>query len=111
MGFNPRTRMGCDKPKLSEMGIVCCFNPRTRMGCDGVLLLLLHFVGRFNPRTRMGCDVHVNFIKRSNPVSIHAPAWGATTVFLMLVLMVEVQTTHPHGVRQAATHHTGRRDK
>ena len=34
----------------------------------------------FNPRTRVGCDGRVIMYRRSSvDVSIHAPAWGATT--------------------------------
>ncbi len=33
----------------------------------------------FNPRTRMGCDVFLPSHNRCVVVSIHAPAWGATT--------------------------------
>jgi len=33
----------------------------------------------FNPRTRVGCDELQRSIIRLSLVSIHAPAWGATT--------------------------------
>ena len=33
-GFNPRTRVGCDKLGASLVSVRFCFNPRTRMGCD-----------------------------------------------------------------------------
>ena len=100
VGFNPRTRMGCDD--LSQQlpnvyaefqsthphgvrqsrnsGVVnrWCFNPRTRMGCDTMLLRLKVTTESFNPRTRMGCDKVVLRRPRTPQVSIHAPAWGAT---------------------------------
>ena len=55
------------------------FNPRTRMGCD-----LERKYGSvehegFNPRTRMGCDSAFYAPPADGYVSIHAPAWGATT--------------------------------
>ena len=41
----------------------------------------------FNPRTRVGCDQSIRHILHTyNNVSIHAPAWGATsTAFLSLL--------------------------
>ena len=33
----------------------------------------------FNPRARMGRDVELVKTKRIKKVSIHAPAWGATS--------------------------------
>ena len=55
-GFNPRTRMGCDKTRGHQ---------RRKQHC-------------FNPRTRMGCDRYEQVYNRTVLVSIHAPAWGAT---------------------------------
>ena len=33
-GFNPRTRAGCDPPKIVPAPTTASFNPRTRAGCD-----------------------------------------------------------------------------
>ena len=55
-GFNPRTRVGCDK-----LGTIC-----------GIVGL------GFNPRTRVGCDNSFNCLAYIIDVSIHAPVWGAT---------------------------------
>ena len=47
----------------------------------GVRLGTMVFIGSFtsfNPRTRVGCDGADNTTLPSSPVSIHAPAWGAT---------------------------------
>jgi len=55
------------------------FNPRTRMGCDSMPPGILCATHSFNPRTRMGCDVFLPSHNRCDVVSIHAPAWGATT--------------------------------
>ena len=101
-GFNPRTRVGCDEPSNTVGATPRSFNPRTRVGCDedgcgfgagfsgfqsthprGVRLSYLtcgyQLDERFNPRTRVGCDItgHMPTIQ-NGPVSIHAPAWGAT---------------------------------
>jgi len=56
----------------------------------------------FNPRTRAGCDfyrycIHIN----QYPVSIHAPARGATCTFPPgSNKRKEFQSTHPRGVRR-----------
>ena len=55
--FNPRTRMGCDRPSDRHQSFCCHFNPRTRMGCD-------------SPSVSTGQSKYL--------ISIHAPAWGAT---------------------------------
>ena len=102
LGFNPRTRVGCDG---SVPSAVCNtsefqsthprgvrrrisskarsrtgFNPRTRVGCDGLDVFLSKLFGIcFNPRTRVGCDAQRQIERRKEgAVSIHAPAWGAT---------------------------------
>ena len=121
--FNPRTRMGCDKTQTSATSDHCCFNPRTRMGCDcsSGYYLRAHS-SCFNPRTRMGCDPHlvgayllglvsihapawgattIKYGTRlTSSVSIHAPAWGATLLSLKYNLKNLFQSTHPHGVRR-----------
>ena len=38
-GFNPRTRVGCDKRDLQLFIKRLRFNPRTRVGCDGRLFM------------------------------------------------------------------------
>jgi len=57
--FNPRARMGRDYPRLWAVGKACRFNPRARMGRDHLPTLSVGF-----------------FLQ----VSIHAPAWGATSI-------------------------------
>ena len=101
-GFNPRTRVGCDRRPAAPVagqrpvsihapawgataGGQCrwerwrCFNPRTRVGCDPRPSRIKTGSICFNPRTRVGCDSHAAFGKLiAFVVSIHAPAWGAT---------------------------------
>ena len=100
--FNPRTRVGCDKPldmsgkdamvsihapvwgatatsKLSPMTVG--FNPRTRVGCDNRCYKRDIWWRCFNPRTRVGCDMDRNL--RS--------------------LLDLFQSTHPCGVRLTVT--------
>ena len=75
------------------------------MGCDETVLLRTHWVKNFNPRTRMGCDDYAETFARQlaqfqsthphgvrlcldekfeliEAISIHAPAWGATSCCL-----------------------------
>ena len=76
------------------------FNPRTRMGCDRQELIRFCLIKGFNPRTRMGCDaVCIAIGIRYIVVSIHAPAWGATSIYTLLNAARRFQSTHPHGVR------------
>ena len=47
MGFNPRTRKGCD-PKLTDRSLINHgFNPRTRKGCDVPFVTCILVVIRF----------------------------------------------------------------
>ncbi len=77
--FNPRTREGCDAQRGYTARGTGDFNPRTREGCDGSPLVRVCPHRNFNPRTREGCDVF-NLAQSVNafPISIHAPARGAT---------------------------------
>ena len=48
----------------------------------------------------MGCDFLCEFLNPFQVVSIHAPAWGATSGLLgATTLKSSFQSTHPHGVR------------
>ncbi len=121
--FNPRTREGCDCP-FGWMSAQDrrCFNPRTRVGCDqmqGAQLLLRQFQST-HPRGVRHFDFSPNY-SANVPVSIHAPARGATRSPKNKVLsfgvsihapargatlpisysddLVLFQSTHPRGVR------------
>ena len=80
IGFNPRTRTGCDYQVENAEKFLTSFNPRTRTGCDYGWWRRLWGQMCFNPRTRTGCD----FCK---PFRLRA--------------ILRFQSTHPHGVRQA----------
>ena len=58
---------------------IMCFNPRTRTGCDRDTSGTNTRMISFNPRTRTGCDKELWYKCKTNKVSIHAPARGATT--------------------------------
>ena len=75
--FNPRTRVGCDKNSFFKSSNNFDFNPRTRVGCDNLLSLKQHI----------------------NPISIHAPVWGATKLVKTFTASQLFQSTHPCGVR------------
>ena len=64
----------------------------------------------FNPRARVGRDLYNLSRFGSAPVSIHAPAWGATAGNRAGVLgFIQFQSTRPRGARQP--HHNSLRDK
>ena len=80
--FNPRTRMGCDpQPRRFRAVFACDFNPRTRMGCD--CNGMLAGGGRLGFQSTHPHGVRpVLWEPEAQPkrISIHAPAWGATTM-------------------------------
>ena len=57
-GFNPRARMGRDLSQPAQMSLRA---------------------SSFNPRARMGRDITEQQVVLTAHVSIHAPAWGATS--------------------------------
>ena len=80
VGFNPRTRVGCDVFQQSygmHFQTVSIHAPAwgaTFQYPDQYLARM-----SFNPRTRVGCDEQTEKIRDQHAkVSIHAPAWGAT---------------------------------
>ena len=56
------------------------FNSRSRMGSDYLPIARPTRATRFNSRSRMGSDFPPRPLKTPKRVSIHAPAWGATSV-------------------------------
>ena len=101
VGFNPRTREGCDLIRASfffastrvsihapvkgataprEFHLnYTGFNPRTREGCDCKGARPSEKERCFNPRTREGCDGrYASLSPCAYRVSIHAPVKGAT---------------------------------
>ena len=122
--FNPRTRVGCDDCSTAALSSSVYFNPRTRVGCDTLAEDGYYTLSDFNPRTRVGCDLQlVRNVEHEPLISIHAPAWGATTFSwrysascmisihapawgatgkysMQLTLAFSFQSTHPRGVRR-----------
>ena len=79
-GFNPRPRVGGDI-RANAIPISCAgFNPRPRVGGDFKSPFASDWYARFNPRPRVGGDLlPTGRLERQANVSIHAPAWGATS--------------------------------
>ena len=122
--FNPRTRVGCDCGCWCGPTASSRFNPRTRVGCDSRLHAYCFRCGLFQSTHPRG--VRLTFMAKQLPpdrfqsthprgvrplpagallvatlVSIHAPAWGATSIELAFVSPFYLfQSTHPRGVRR-----------
>ena len=99
-GFNSRSRMGSDQDGVRDGAGADCFNSRSRMGSDQTASAsacakprfqftlphgerlssptLASKLSCFNSRSRMGSDAAETHGITTLPVSIHAPAWGAT---------------------------------
>ena len=101
--FNPRARVGRDLEQREKSTQLSCFNPRARVGRDTLMLTSCTSIGQFQSTRPRGARhvVHTRSIysdgfQSTRPrgarlcrlhrerqhlcVSIHAPAWGATTV-------------------------------
>ena len=102
--FNPRARVGRDLPLIPFAQGWKSFNPRARVGRDLAGPEALSGLRSFNPRARVGRDAYMLVVsaaaiqfQSTRPrgarhsstiatmailfVSIHAPAWGATTQY------------------------------
>ena len=106
------------------------FNPRTRVGCDPISTHSTDTMAAFQSTHPRGVRLHHDVALRGPvEVSIHAPAWGATLDFPVLLpeFVVSIhapawgatgqcrsrrawaamfQSTHPRGVRQQQSHQT-----
>ena len=100
--FNPRSRVGSDRKATFKTGMSNSFNPRSRVGSDRKFRIKTrHIIFSFNPRSRVGSDPQslFGFVPRYY-VSIHAPAWGATSSPRCGKGRAEVfQSTLPRGER------------
>ena len=100
--FNPRTRMGCDiisQPGGHNMKIFQSTHPHgvrpaaeRDMIPDGAIFQSTHPHGV--RRRQRFTRIHLPRI------SIHAPAWGATSTLCSPSISLLFQSTHPHGVRR-----------
>ena len=127
MHFNPRTREGCDsvnwqrREMLFSISIhapargatrtanrlataLMHFNPRTREGCDFGIFTSVNWLFAFQSTHPRGVRRHSNPPDPApSPISIHAPARGATLKQATQQIWDGIfQSTHPRGVRQRA---------
>ena len=74
------------------------------MGCDSVITLFPHSIIISIHAPTWGATIRKDItINSSLAISIHAPTWGATiTISTKIKCYIVFQSTHPHGVRQAA---------
>ncbi len=102
--FNPRPRAGGDMSGLCAGRWRTCFNPRPRAGGDASSGLSASGSCCFNPRPRAGGDTSPKApVSPPWPVSIHAPARGATIAKHMVRSWQMFQSTPPRGGRRAAS--------
>ena len=81
VGFNPRARVGRDPAGLQERASRPGFNPRARVGRDAAENESHGGGFKFqSTRPRGARRIHALPHLRSQIVSIHAPAWGATSI-------------------------------
>ena len=71
------------------------YGERPMMGCRKEI------INSFNPRSRMGSDPNSKEGDSDDPVSIHAPVWGATPTICFPGESKAFQSTLPYGERHA----------
>ena len=76
--FNPRSRVGNDRPMSFQRNTHLYFNPRSRVGNDGIHKCVILIMQYFNPRSRVGNDDLSGSSNCFRTISIHVPAWGTT---------------------------------
>ena len=92
---------GATMQRMCKAGWMNYFNPRARVGRDWISPCCRRRYPYFNPRARVGRDAHAASDGHTEPISIHAPAWGATMNRLFLVAQFLFQSTRPRGARRA----------
>ena len=92
--------MGRDLRQLVESSKWISFNPRARMGRDCAMSVTTRFISAFQSTRPHGARPPA---AAAGPcparVSIHAPAWGATSNHCRASAIVSFQSTRPHGAR------------
>ena len=123
MGFNPRTREGCDKAQqeiFEDQEEFQSTHPRgVRLGqwgyesySNGVSIHapargatiaetgIIQFIACFNPRTREGCDsTATNMVKGRNMFQSTHPRGVRHSYTIQSNKIIWFQSTHPRGVR------------
>ena len=88
LGFNPRTRTGCDLPFPNGLFPWSMFQSTHPHGVRHRRVEIQTGIARFNPRTRTGCDQNSQIVRPVGQVSIHAPARGATKIIKTTIIMI-----------------------
>jgi len=93
--FNPRAHEGRDHIYVPiDTSFLDSFNPRAREGRDGLISTIRARPMGFNPRAREGRDFPFQCSIPLYPVSIHAPAKGATWDKALDILEILVVSIH-----------------
>ena len=71
------------------------FNPRSREGSDSAFSFFIEDVINFNPRSREGSDIEGPQALLEEPISIHAPAKGATLYLIRTTASVLISIHAP----------------
>ena len=100
IGFNSRARVGRDPTTFRPFMSCTKFQLTRPRGARLALKIYLRFAIGFNSRARVGRDAYQQAFLQWLDVSIHAPAWGATTCITLIGLIVLFQFTRPRGARQ-----------
>ena len=97
--FNPRSREGsditCPVCGYKFSGFQSTLPRRERRFSNSVLSI----PGYFNPRSREGSDTPSLALQKQCPISIHAPAKGATLFYRLFYLSGQFQSTLPRRER------------
>ena len=104
MSFNPRAREGRDGVRTSLSQAVKMFQSTRPRGARREPRCPAQAFLRFNPRAREGRDQRPAVLFDNPPVSIHAPARGATRCFCRRMLARTFQSTRPRGARRHLRH-------
>ena len=98
--FNSRSRVGSDNGVIGAHPHKRRFNSRSRVGSDSATPRIFLPTRCFNSRSRVGSDLVYREGTDQQPVSIRAPAWGATLKQEGLgIKNVEFQFALPRGER------------
>ncbi len=81
--FNPRPHMGGDKAVANVAAKKMMFQSTPPHGGRPTAGPPAHVAASFNPRPHMGGDFLIVFQLQINYVSIHAPTWGATNIYIL----------------------------
>ena len=100
-GFNPRTRVGCDPSRNCMSSLTCRFQSTHPRGVRLRERFSIDSMDEFQSTHPRGVRLaNVLWQQVMVPVSIHAPAWGATAARPPCRASCHgFQSTHPRGVR------------